>query len=226
MACTRSGHAWSGHAWSGHGWLYTLCLTALLLSGCAANKSKTASVEAEEDKGAPIALVANPYLAQKIDVPAAAEEQFRTAVVLMQGENWAQAEQKLRVMTEAFPELAGPFVNLGISLWRQGKIDEAEKAFAQAISINPLHNDVYVQYGVMLREQGEFDRAEQVYLDALEVWPHNLPVLRNLGILYDLYMGKHEQALAQYELALRVMPEPSREMQGWIIDLKRRLASQ
>lgn len=204
--------------------LQALCL-ALLLSGCAANKAKKAEVEARPDEGAPLELIANPYLAQQADVPAAAAEQFRTAVVLMQGENWVEAEQTLRSMAAAYPELAGPFVNLGISLWRQGRTEEAASAFEQALSINPLHNDAYVQYGVMLREQGEFERAEEIYLKALEVWPHNLPALRNLGILYDLYMGKFEQALAQYELALRVMPEPSQEMQGWIIDLKRRMAA-
>lgn len=205
--------------------LWAVCLTALLLSGCAANNPKKVETDAQTDAGVPIELIANPYLAQQVTVPAAAAEQFRTAVVLMQGENWADAEQTLRAMAAAYPELAGPQVNLGISLWRQNRIEDAEKAFEEALRINPLHNDAYVQYGVMLREQGEFERAEQVYLKALEVWPHNLPALRNLGILYDLYMGKFEQALAQYELALRVMPEPSQEMQGWIIDLKRRMAA-
>lgn len=208
------------------GWLYSLCVAVLVLSGCTTNKPKKADAEdAPAGEIAPIEVIPNPYLAQKVEVPAAAKEQFRTAVVLMQGENWDAAEQTLTAMTKEYPTLAGPFVNLGIILRQQGKPEAAEKMFEKALQLNPLHNDAYIQYAVMLREQGEFQRAEQLYLKALEVWPHNLAALRNLGILYDMYMGKFEQALAHYELALRVMPEPSREMQGWIIDLKRRMAT-
>lgn len=208
--------------------LMGLSLVALLVSGCATGASKRVPAEATDEtlEVEAIERIANPYLAQSVEVPTAAIEQFRKAVVLMQGENWSQAQEVLREMTQTYAKLAGPWVNLGISYWRMGQFVEAAQAFAKAIAINPLHNDAYVQYGVMLREQGEFEKAETVYLQALEVWPHNLAALRNLGILYDLYMGKHGQALAQYELALRVMPEPSQEMQGWIIDLKRRMAKE
>lgn len=208
------------------GWYVSLVFALLLFSGCAANKAKETAMKDSATEDAPLERIANPYLAQEVKVPAQAKEQFRTAVVLMQGENWSAAEQMLQTMTATYPELAGPWVNLGITLWRQNKLDAAGQAFSKALQINPLHNDAYVQWAIMLREQGEFERAEQLYLKALEVWPHNLKALRNLGILYDLYMGKFEQALAQYELALRVMPEPSQEMQGWIIDLKRRMAAQ
>lgn len=207
---------------------YALAMfTLLMLASCASNRDKPeqdpdAAAEAEGER---IEALANPYLAQPVEVPPAAAEQFRTAVVVMQGENWDDAEQLLRALHQSYPTLAGPLVNLGISLWRQDEIEAAEEAFAEALRVNPLHNDAYVQYGVMLREQGRFDEAEQLYLSALEVWPHNPQALRNLGILYDLYMGKFEQALEQYELALKIMPEPSREMQGWIIDLKRRMAA-
>lgn len=206
--------------------LYAACLAALLLAGCASgpDQKPVSDEPVAEGEVEAIERIPNPYLAQAVDVPDAAAEQFRNALVLMQGENWSDAQEVLRPMTQTYPELAGPWVNLGITYWRQEQYAEAEEAFEKALNINPLHNDAYVQYGVMLREQGQFEKAESVYLRALEVWPHNLAVLRNLGILYDLYMGKHEQALELYELALRVMPEPSREMQGWIIDLKRRMA--
>jgi tetratricopeptide (TPR) repeat protein len=214
--------------WRGYG--YLIFFAFVLLSGCASKSPKKVKTKIPEDTPrmdvAPIERIANPYLTQKVKVPNGANEAFQKAVVLMQGENWAQAEKVLQPMTQTYPEMAGPWVNLGIVLWRQNKLEEAEKAFDRALQINPLHNDAYVQYAMMLREQGQFERAEKLYQKALEVWPHNLPALRNLGILYDMYMGKFEQALVQYELALRVMPEPSREMEGWIIDLKRRISEQ
>jgi hypothetical protein len=38
-------------------------------------------------------------------------------------------------------------------------------------------------------------------------------------------MGKFDQALGQYELALRLSPEPRTEIEGWLADLKRRMAT-
>jgi tetratricopeptide (TPR) repeat protein len=210
------------------------CLGLLLAlgAGCAQTpKSKKKPPQADQSSaavvqdGAPITLIPNPYLAQEIKVPPAAQTSFRNALVAMQSEDWRTAETQLRALAEAHPQLSGPQVNLGLVYWRQNKLEEAETAFKQALAINPLNNDAYVQYGYFLREQGRFNEAEAVYLKALEVWPHNLAAHRNLGILYDLYMGKFDAAMKHYEMVLRLSPEPNKEVEGWIIDLKRRLAA-
>src|SRR5690606_7040561 len=123
------------------------------------------------------------------------------------------------------PELAGPLVNLGIIYWRQEKLAEAEKFFNQALAGNALNNDAYIQFALFLRDQGRFAEAEAQYRKALEVWPHNAAAHRNLGILYDLYMGKFDEALKHYEMVLRLSRGPNKEVEGWIIDLKRRMAA-
>lgn len=209
----------------------TIALIAALLSGCGAMSKKDSSGQDAPDQTAavgedgeiPIEIIPNPYLQQNASAPAAAKNQFNQAQVAMQSEDWATAERILQTMTQNYPTLSGPFVNLGIINWRQNKLEQAEQFLTQAITVNPLNNDAYNQLGVLLREQGRFTEAETWYKKALEVWPHSPDSLRNLGILYDLYMGKFDLALANYELALKVSPEPSRELQGWIIDLKRRM---
>lgn len=205
--------------------LVSAFLLIVILGACSTNKSKSTESITPEGDG-PIAAMPNPYLAQHVNAPAAAEGQFRKAVVLMQGENWDAAENVLTEMTQTYTDLSGPWVNLGICRAQKNNLEGAEEAFIRALEVNSLNNDAYIQFALLLREQGRFDEAEKVYLQALQVWPHNPQALRNLGILYDLYMGKFEQALAQYELAARLTPEPSRELQGWIIDLKRRLSAE
>jgi tetratricopeptide (TPR) repeat protein len=211
--------------------LSLLCLVLVLSAGCSSTGKKQKAgkpadaVAATVVEGAPITLIPNPYLAQEVKVPAAAESAFRNALVAMQSEEWATAEKQLVALSAANPQLSGPQVNLGLVYWRQNKLKEAEAAFNQALILNPLNNDAYVQFGLFLREAGRFSEAEKTYLKALEVWPHNLAAHRNLGILYDLYMGKFEAAMRHYEMVLRLSPAPNKEVEGWIIDLKRRLAA-
>jgi len=212
--------------------LWLLCLLLSLAGGCASTTGKKPKAEKPEDaataplvEGTPITLIPNPYLAQDAKVSPSTQSAFRNALVAMQSEDWATAEKQLLALSEANPQLSGPQVNLGLVYWRQDKLKEAETAFNQALVLNPLNNDAYVQFGLFLRESGRFAEAEKTYLKALEVWPHNLAAHRNLGILYDLYMGKFDAAMRHYEMVLRLSPAPNKEVEGWIIDLKRRLAA-
>lgn len=212
-----------------NGRLVALLLILALSAGCASTGKKKVDGPAETPvamtDGAPITPVPNPYLSQETKVSAATQAAFRNALVAMQSEDWAVAEKQLRTLSDANPQLSGPLVNLGIVYWRQGKLKEAETAFNQALAANAFNNDAYVQFALLLREQGRFAEAEKLYLKALEVWPHNAAAHRNLGILYDLYMGRFDAAMQHYEMVLKLSPEPNKEVEGWIIDLKRRLAA-
>lgn len=209
------------------GYILPLLLIVVLAGGCASTERKKTAEPTATTSGelAPLVLIPNPYLDQSVKVPPTAETGFRNALVAMQSEDWNTAEQQLRELHQKHPELSGPVVNLAIVLWRKDKLAEAESHFQQALAINPLNNDAYIQWGLFLREQGRFPDAEAAYLKALEVWPHNAAAHRNLGILYDLYMGKFDAALRHYEMVLRLSSEPNKEVEGWIIDLKRRLAA-
>lgn len=211
--------------------LTSVLLIAFVLGLCACGgmtkKDASSPMTAEESAEGietPIVLIPNPYLTQTINPPPEVKHLFDQAHVAMQAEDWSTANKLLTALTQSHPTFSGPFVNLGIVQRQQNQLEDAQASFEKAITTNPNNNDAYNQLGVLLREQGRFDEAEAIYKQALGVWPHAPQTLRNLGILYDLYMGKFDLALAQYELALRVSQEPSRELQGWIIDLKRRIA--
>lgn len=205
-------------------WLMPLLV--VVLAACGAQQTKEQPDATEESASAGVVQrIPNPYLNEDRKVPREAKTAFESAVVSMQSEEWSVAQSQLEQMTQQYPGLSGPWVNLAIVLWRQGEQDSAASAFQQAIAVNPLNNDAYVQFAVMQRERGLFAEAEQLYLQALEVWPHNLAAIVNLGILYDMYMGRFDDALGQFELAQTLHQldgEPDQELAGWIIDIKRR----
>lgn len=207
-----------------------LVLAALLLVACGATSKKDetpedVSVEGEGAAEAPLVLIPNPYLANKPSIPGRAKEEFARATAAMSAKEWKQADGMLRLMTETYPQLAGPWVNMGICEYHLEDLGTAEASLQKAIEINPTNMDAYTWLGFVYREQGKFVEAEKTYLAALQVWPHHADSHRNLGILYDLYMGRFEEALKHYKMLQRILPEEDRQVKGWILDLERRLAS-
>lgn len=206
-------------------WLL-LILPLLVISACSnfSDREKNTDDISDESDQAAFVLIANPY--QPAQAPARAKQEFARAKILMQEKKWQQARDVLELMTQTFPELSGPYVNLGIVYHELEQLEKAEKALQFGIETNPYNFDAYPRLGFLYREQGRFEEAEQVYINALALWPHHLDSTTNLGILYDLYMGRFDDALRYYELSLKIAGGEDRQLQGWIIDLKRRLHSQ
>lgn len=211
--------------------LPALALTLVLLACASAPPEpppeKTDETEQEEPQ-APSALpegpvTPNPYERMSVSVSDRARTEFRAALDAMEAENWERAAERLTAMTERYPSLSGPWVNLGKVRATQGQTEEAVAALEQALSLNPKNLDAYNQLALLKREAGEFERAEALYRQALEVWPFHARTHLNLGILLDLYRGEGEQALLHYRAYQQRQEEPDRRVAGWIVDLQRRL---
>ncbi len=181
------------------------------------------SASAKEEELTPIELIPNPYLENQVNVPGKAKQEFARAQAAMAAKQYKQAVGLWTLMTETYPKLSGPYVNLGLANWSLGNLEEAESAFKFAIQTNKYNMDAYSQLGILYREQGKFAEAEQTYKSALEAWPHHRESVLNLGMLYDLYMGRYEDALNNYKLSQRLLPKPDKKVRGWIIDLERRI---
>src|SRR5690606_873070 len=106
-----------------------------------------------------------------------------------------------------------------------GETEKAAQAFTQAIAANANNLDAYNQLGILKREAGDFTGAEEQYQQALAIWPFHPASHRNLGILYDLYMGRGEEALRHYQAYQQLLPEPDKVVNGWIVDLERRIGA-
>lgn len=206
-----------------------LCVGAVLLNACSllqqpGSTSPAASEAAVGETDAGFTPMPNPYNRSQKTLPNHVLARFMEAQLAMEAEQWSQAQALLEQLVGEYPTLSGPYVNLGLVYRQQGDLDRAEEMFRQAIAVNRLNGEAYNQLAVLHRERGEFEEAEQRYLEALDVWPHNAVVHRNLGILYDLYMGRFDQALQHYRMTQKLLPEPERQLEGWIVDLERRIA--
>ncbi len=191
----------------------TAVITFLLvsvLSGCV--------VDVKED-----AVVADSVKAQQdIDVDSELEEQFVEAVVLMKQENYDQAISLLESFVQQESRLAAPFVNLGIAYSHRKQDKKAEEYLRQAVSIDLTHPVANNQLGLVYRRMGRFDDARKAYTNALTQYPNYLPVIKNLGILCELYLRDLPCAMSQYQHYQQLKPD-DKTMKIWIADLSRRM---
>ena len=156
-------------------------------------------------------------------VPGKAKQKFSRAIAAMKSGQWAQAEQGLLQLTQAYPKLSGPWLNLALTQQQLGNTEQAEQNFRQALAVNAGNLDAYNQYGIFLRQQGRFKAAEAQYRKALRKKPDHAATHINLGILYDLYMGRLNDALIHYRKYQQLAASETPKIAGWIVDLERRI---
>lgn len=152
-------------------------------------------------------------------------ERFTRATALAREGRLVEAEALLLQITDDQPELAGPWINLARVFVDQERPDDAVSALQQAVLANPANCAARTELGVLLRRRGEFAGAEAHYLACLEHQPDYQAAYLNLGILYDLYLGRLDDALAAYEHYQSLAAEPDRQVNVWVVDLQRRLGT-
>ncbi len=164
----------------------------------------------------------NPYLSHT-PVADSAIKEFRFAVEALRGGNQDLAEQQLKEMLDNYPYLSGPAYNLAVLKKQQEDIEQAKHYLQIALERNAQNFDALNLQAQILREEGEFDQAEQVYQSIIKAWGGYAPAYRNIGVLYDLYMGRTEEALVYYRQYNYMLKEPDAQVNGWIVDIERRL---
>ncbi|UCE89659.1 MAG: tetratricopeptide repeat protein, partial [Pseudomonadota bacterium] len=92
--------------------------------------------------------------------------------------------------------------------------------------LNPDNAAAYNHLGIVHRQRGDFKKAQDAYRQALKIEPDYALAHRNLGILYDLYMGDLSRALKHYERYQALTGGDDRQVDKWIVDLKRRDTAQ
>lgn len=211
-------------AWSRLRVVCVLFTLVLPLSGCSVFHSlfgnSAAVAEDQALAGAGSASV-NPYLLNRKSVPRRAQQQFDQALGAMRLKQWSRAESILKLLNTDFPELSGPWLNLGITYIAMEHTDRAEAAFKQAVAVNRNNLDAYNQLAALYRRSGDFRAAEALYKQALAVWPNHAPSHLNLGVLYDIYLGELTKAAEHYRAYQALQPEPDQRVAGWLLDLQR-----
>src|SRR4030067_1625296 len=80
------------------------------------------------------------------------------------------------------------------------KREEAGKPYTGDLSEKlPDDPDSYNNRGITFRETGEFRKAEEDYKQSIALKPDFSDAVLNLGILYELYLGRYADALINYK---------------------------
>lgn len=210
-----------------------LLLVALLLAACSSSPAKKTKGKQSEDAVAvaaagasilpPGPVLPNPYLQTKASVSRQSAQNFADATRAMRNKQWAQAESLLQKIIADNNKLSGAHLNLGLVYRAEGDDDKAEKAFNDAITANPNNLDAYNALALLKREKGDFAAAQANYTKAISIWPWHPDSHKNLAILYDLYMGKNQEALSHYEAYQQLVGDGDKNINSWIADMQRRL---
>lgn len=210
-----------------------LLLAALLLAACSSSPEKKSKAKSGKETAIvaapgvsilpPGPALPNPYLQSKTNASRQATQSFAEATRAMRNKQWTQAESLLQKIVTENNKLSGAYLNLGLVYRALNDDAKAEQAFNQAITANPNNLDAYNALAIFKREKGDFAAAQANYTKALSVWPWHPESHKNLAILYDLYMGKNQEALAHYEAYQQLVGESDKNINSWIADMQRRL---
>jgi tetratricopeptide (TPR) repeat protein len=152
--------------------------------------------------------------------PARATSEFARALTLMRGDP-TQAILEFQVLTQSYPDLPGPYANLGILYRNANQLSEAEAALAKAAERAPWDAQTWTEYGVTLRQAGKCPEARAAYEKALAANSSYAPAHRNLGVLLDLYLDDSLRAQQELETYKQLTNE-DKPVSGWIAELKAR----
>ncbi len=192
----------------------TIC--SIWLQGCISTAPRPAVTPAAAQAGAQ---------QPPAGVSASAERAYEHALAVMKAGQDSKAEALLLAFIREYPQLAGPYVNLGIIYYGSGRLDKAEQTLRHALQLNPSRADAYNHLGIVLRYRGRFEEARAAYEQALKLDANYSYAYLNLGILYDLYLFAPDKALTQYQHYQELHAGDDQQVDKWIIDLKRRAQS-
>lgn len=212
---------------------------ALLIAACSAPAPKpaapapvpeaqAAAAPAPSSESAPTpAVQAAPAPAPTPAAPhgpsTAVKKQFAKAVEAMKDGKDDAAIDLFNDIASQDRQLASPHTNLGILYYRQGRLDQAEAAFKEALKRDDKDYVAANYLGMLYRTQGRFGEAKAAYLQALAAKPDYALAHLNMAILYDLYTGELEQALDHYRQYRQDGGADDPQLAGWLADLEQRI---
>jgi Flp pilus assembly protein TadD len=147
---------------------------------------------------------------------------FDHAVGLINAGNTTQAEAELRDVILLAPQLASPYIDLGILYRKAGRLDDAEEILRSAVSHNDKSAMAWTELGYTQRLRGEFRDAADSYEKAIAADPGYAPAYRNLGVVTDLYLGDADRALSALERYKELTGE-DKPVSNWIAELRVRM---
>ena len=196
-------------------------LLTLLLAGCAEFATVTSP---QTGRQSPDTAGSGASAGTIQYIPPDALTLFERATAALAAGDFVKAEFGFKELSLLYPNYPGVYVNLAIIHAHNDNDAAAETAIDAALALNANHPAALNQMGMLLRRNGKFPEAEAAYMKAVTVSPDYALAHYNLGVLYELYLQRLDEAL-QHFVAYQSIVGEDRQVEKWIADLRRRVAA-
>jgi uncharacterized protein HemY len=103
------------------------------------------------------------------DAPEELRPMFMRVVIPLQNEEWFQLENIAKQWVEREPTSPESWYYLGVAIDRQGRGEQAEMHFQQALKLNPQHPSTLYEMGLRAARQGKPDEAKKIKVALSEI---------------------------------------------------------
>jgi tetratricopeptide (TPR) repeat protein len=109
---------------------------------------------------------------------------FLSVLSYSRADEWKTAENLYEIEVERQPDLYFMQNNLGVELYRRGRVLEAHKHFERATQLAPTWSVAWNNLGSSTQALGDLDAAEKYYLKAIDLSPYYMAYENYALLLY------------------------------------------
>lgn len=173
-------------------------------------------------EGAAPAVAEAPPRPAPRNYPSRAVAEFARAVEVARRGDATEGELEFGQLAVAYPDYAGPQINIGLLRRKAGNLEGAEQALRIATERNPASAPAWTELGVTLRMLGRFSDSAAAHQRAIDADPSFAPAHRNLAVVLDLYLDQPVPALEALE-RYKALTGEDKQVSGWIAELRQRV---
>ena len=113
---------------------------------------------------------------------------------------------QLRAEVELNPDSAKAHMRLGLSFYRAGLSDDAEKSLRRALELEPKLHEAWVNLGGVFFSRWNFKGCLEATQQALTINPESIPALYNQGLAY-LYLKQADEMVECFRRLVILDPD-------------------
>ena len=143
---------------------------------------------------------------QKSNAQDPLQAQLQSLVNLYNQKKLKQVFEEAQILTKRYTKSLTLWNLMGASAAQIGKLDEAVRAFQEAISLNPKNAWAHNNIGNALRKQNKLDKAIEAYNKALSIKPDLAEAYSSIGNALRK-QNKLDKAIEAYNKAISIKPD-------------------
>jgi tetratricopeptide (TPR) repeat protein len=120
--------------------------------------------------------------------------------------NYENEAKMLKSLINEDPGNLNALIRLGNLSMDANRFQDAIEAYGKALELDPKNVNVRVDMGTCYRRSGRPDKAAEEYRKAIEQNPGHFYAHMNLGVVLAYDFGKREEAIKEFELAIKADP--------------------